>query len=175
MYAVLHRPNHWNKAWCKTPFTKSPEDNLLCTLEDLPDAPGIWLGWSEDLKNWKDHHLVMSTSHEYDAKIGAGLPPIETADGWLLIYHHVQDIGQGKLRYSARAALLHPKDPRMVISHLPDSILDPEMPYEKNIIFPSGGFIADGIIYVYYGAGDGAIGLATGSVADLLSELRKHL
>ncbi|MES2060172.1 MAG: glycosidase [Patescibacteria group bacterium] len=175
MYAVLHRPNHWNKVWCKTDFKKSPEDNLLCAMEELPDAPGIWIGWSEDLKIWKDHNLVMSTAHSFDAKIGAGLPPIETADGWLLIYHEVEDMGQGKLRYSACAALLDLRDPRRMISKLPDPILTPEMVHEKNIIFPSGGFISDSMLYVYYGMGDDAIGLATGSLPDLLAELRKHL
>ena len=175
MYAVLHRPNHWNKEWCKTVFEKSPEDNLLCAMEELPDSPGIWIGWSEDLKQWKDHHLVMSTAHSFDAKIGAGLPPIETADGWLLIYHEVEDIGRGKLVYSACAALLDLHDPRRMISKLPDPILYPEMPHEKNIIFPSGGFISNGTLYVYYGMGDDAIGLATGSVSELLSELRKHI
>ncbi len=175
MYAVLHRPNHWNKLWCKTPFPKSGEDNLLCAMEDLPDAPGIWIGWSEDLKKWQDHSLVMSTSHSFDAKIGAGLPPIETADGWLLIYHEVEDMGQGKLRYSACAALLDLRDPRRMISKLPDPILTPEMLHEKNIVFPSGGFVSDGMIYVYYGMGDDAIGLAIGSVPELLEELRKHI
>ena len=175
LYAVLHRPNHWNKEWCKTPYKKSSEDNLLCAMEELPDAPGIWIGWSEDLKNWKDHHLVMSTPHSFDAKIGAGLPPIETADGWLIIYHEVEQAGQGRLTYSACAALLDLHDPRRMISKLPDPILSPEMPHEKNIIFPSGGFIADGVLYVYYGMGDNAIGLATGSASELLAELRKHL
>jgi|SRR3989344_2754013 len=175
MYVVLHRPNHWNKEWCKTSYEKSPEDNLLCAMEELPDAPGIWIGWSEDLKNWKDHNLVMSTAYSFDVKIGAGLPPIETPEGWLLIYHHVEDAGRGRLIYSARAALLHPHDPRRLISELPYSILSPEAAYEKNIIFPSGGFIEGGTLYVYYGAGDDSIGLATGSASELLAELRKHI
>lgn len=174
-YAMLHRPNHWNQQWCKTPFEKTPEDNLLCAMSDLSDAPGIWIAWSDDLVHWDDHKLVMSTFKSFDAKIGAGLPPIETADGWLLIYHHVEKAGQGKLVYSARAALLNLKDPRMLVSDLPYSILPPEMPYEKNIVFPSGGFIHDSTIYVYYGASDFTIGLATGSVPELLSELRAHI
>ncbi len=174
-YAMLHRPNHWNREWCKTPYEKTPEDNLLCAMSDLPEAPGIWIAWSDDLVHWDDHKLIMSTYKSFDAKIGAGLPPIETADGWLLIYHHVEKAGGGRLIYSTRAALLHLKDPRRLLADLPYSILSPEMPYEKDIVFPSGGFVKDGVLYVYYGASDLTIGLATGSVLDLLAELRAHI
>jgi len=174
-YAMLHRPNHWHKGWCKTPFEKTAEDNLLCAMSNLPEEPGIWIAWSDDLIHWDDHKLIMSTFRSFDAKIGAGLPPIETADGWLLIYHHVEKAGQGKLIYSTRAALLHPKDPRRLLSDLPYSILPPETEYEKNIVFPSGGFVTDDTLYVYYGASDFTIGLATGSVSELLAELRSHI
>ncbi len=174
-YAMLHRPNHWNKEWCKTPFEKTPEDNLLCAMSDLPEAPGIWIAWSDDLIHWDNHELIMSTFRSFDAKIGAGLTPIETPDGWLLIYHHVEKAGQGRLIYSTRAALLNLKDPRRLLADLPYSILPPEMPYEKNIVFPSGGFVHEGKIYVYYGASDFSIGLATGDLHELLSELRAHI
>ncbi len=174
-YAMLHRPNHWNREWCKTPFEKTPEDNLLCAMSDLPEAPGIWIAWSDDLIHWDDHKLIMSTYKSFDAKIGAGLPPIETRDGWLIIYHHVEKAGAGRLIYSTRAALLSLKDPRRLLSDLPWSILEPETPYEKNIVFPSGGFVKDDTLYVYYGASDASIGLATGSVSELLSDLRAHI
>jgi len=52
--------------------------------------------------------------HEYEY-IGSGCPPIETKDGWLLIYHGVESTEQG-LVYSACAALLDLNDPSKEIS-----------------------------------------------------------
>lgn len=42
------------------------------------------------------HNIVLSPKHEHEVSyIGGGCPPIETADGWLLIYHGVHDTVKG--------------------------------------------------------------------------------
>ena len=106
-------------------------------------------------------------------KIGAGPPPIKTEEGWLLIYHGVDE----RSVYRAGLALLDLDDPTRVIARLPEPILAPEMPYERegdipNVVFPTGAVVRDGVLYVYYGAADKVCALATAPVSDLLAALR---
>jgi predicted GH43/DUF377 family glycosyl hydrolase len=177
-YYMLHRPNHWSREWLKGPYKKQLNEGLPCDLADLPEMPGMWIASSTDLLNWIDHRLVLSPQHASDVKIGPGLPPIETKDGWLLIYHHVRrEEGTTRLIYSVRAALLDLHDPSRLISRLHEDILSPEMPYEveneMRIVFPTGGFVLGDVLYVYYGASDRYVCLATGSLTALLTELKQ--
>lgn len=177
-YCMLHRPNFWDKPWYEILKNKKKDVKLPYRVETLPDNPGIWIAWSDDLKNWTNHKIVLYTSHHGDSKIGPGLPPIETKDGWLLIYHHVITTPKkDSFFYSVRAALFDLNDPTRLISRLPYDILSPEMPFENeqnsSIVFPTGGFVLDDTLFVYYGASDRYIGLATGSLSLLLSELQK--
>ncbi len=177
-YYMLHRPNYWSKEWFRGPYEKYIEEGLPCDVEKLPETPGIWIASSNNLKKWTDHRLLIAPTDKFDAKIGPGLPPIETEAGWLLIYHHVKkDETTNYLTYSTRAALLDINDPTVLIAKLNYDILSPEMPYEiereTKIVFPTGGFVKDDTLYVYYGASDRYVCLATGSLSALLSELKK--
>jgi predicted GH43/DUF377 family glycosyl hydrolase len=184
-YMMLHRPNRWSKEWFAGAFAKAIDVPLppLMTPEALPTLPSIWIAESDDLIIWDNHRLLLSPSHAHDAKIGPGIPPIETPDGWLMIYHHVDlcenhETHVSTFRYSMRAALLDLADPTKIIGKLPYDILEPEMPYETDkgtrIVFPTGGYVADGILHVYYGASDFTIGLASGSLDQLLAELKNE-
>lgn len=179
-YYMLHRPNRWSQEWFKGPYEKYVNEGLPCDVNDLPETPGIWISSSLDLRNWTNHHLLILPMHPFDTKIGPGLPPIETEAGWLIIYHHVEkEEGTGRLTYSVRAALLDLKNPTIFIAKLPYDILKPEMSYETEqktgIVFPTGGFIEGDKLYVYYGASDRYVCLATGSLSELLAELKKIL
>ena len=52
--------------------------------------PDIWIAYSDDLKIWYDHKIIMKpipdSDWEYN-KIGIAGPSIKTEQGWLLIYH----------------------------------------------------------------------------------------
>lgn len=53
----------------------------------------MWISYSPDLKNWGKHVLMMDARKGawWDAnKIGLSPPPIETPEGWLVIYHGVK-------------------------------------------------------------------------------------
>ena len=178
-YYMLHRPNRWHRAWCEHLKQDGKVVEWPCNLEVLSENPGIWISSSENLKDWSSHKEVLHSSHLSDSKLGAGLPPIETKDGWLLIYHHVVFTdNRDSFVYSIRAALLDLNEPSRVIGKLPYNILVPEMPYEKekvsSIVFPTGGFVLDDKIFVYYGASDRYVCLATGSLTELLLELKKN-
>ena len=78
-----------------------------------PSDPGhtpfgnIYLSESPDLEFWGRHRLVMKPNQYpwQSKKIGAGPIPIETSEGWLLIYHGVKYTCNGFI-YHFGAALL---------------------------------------------------------------------
>jgi predicted GH43/DUF377 family glycosyl hydrolase len=123
-----------------------------------------------------DKYTAMRPQYWWEArKIGGGAPPIPTKEGWLVIYHGVDD----KLVYRAGAALLDYDNPLRVIARFPDPILEPERHFEKigdvpNVVFPTGTAIFDDELLVYYGGADKAIGMATASLEELLYELKQH-
>ncbi|MFA5736626.1 MAG: hypothetical protein WC893_00440 [Candidatus Paceibacterota bacterium] len=122
-YAMLHRPNRWSKEWFSTSYEKFVDEGLPCPIEKLPDQPSIWLAWSDNLKNWTDHKLLIWPEHHLDEKVGPGLPPIKTIDGWLLVYHHVaRDWNTGSFVYSTRVALVDLNNPSKLLSKIPYDI-----------------------------------------------------
>ncbi|AZT91604.1 glycosidase [Caldicellulosiruptor changbaiensis] len=125
--------------------------------------PSIWVAFSEDLKNWHDHKIIMTPrENSWDSqKIGIAGPPILIDDGWLLIYHGVDE----NRVYRLGAALLDRNNPTKVIARQEEPILEPELEWEKNglvpnVVFSCGQCIVDGILFVYYGACDTCIGVA---------------
>jgi predicted GH43/DUF377 family glycosyl hydrolase len=62
-------------------------------------------------------HVVLSSKFDHEISyVGGGCPPIETDQGWLIIYHGVKDGLDGYI-YSACAALLDLEDPRKVLAY----------------------------------------------------------
>jgi len=141
----------------------------------------------DDLKNtnyWVSHLEKLNESIILDPKgkfetayIGGGCPPVETKDGWLLIYHSV-DVRNGKKIYQAAAALLDLDDPTKVIGRLHEPLFVPEEEWEKNgavnnVVFPTGTILDDGgKLWIYYGAANIRIGVKSLILSDLLSELK---
>ncbi len=108
-----------------------------------------------------------------DLKIGISSTPLKTKRGWLLLYHGVSSEDH---RYSVGAALLDLKDPEKVLGRTDAPIFSPEMPYEKegivpNVVFPCGSVIIGSKLIIYYGGADTVIGVATISLAKLLTHI----
>jgi predicted GH43/DUF377 family glycosyl hydrolase len=64
-------------------------------------------------------------------------------------------------------------DPSRVIHRPKEFIFEPQELWElrgdvPNVVFSCGNPVVDGTVYVYYGAGDHVIGLATAGLADLI-------
>ena len=113
-------------------------------------------------------------------KIGGGPAPIETSEGWLLIYHGVSGTCNGFV-YSLGAALLDKDEPWKVLYRGRDYILTPEKDYETrgfvpNVCFPCTALAAadTGRIAIYYGASDTYSALAFTTVDDLVNEIKTH-
>jgi predicted GH43/DUF377 family glycosyl hydrolase len=140
----------------------------------------MWISYSPDLRHWGSHKIILEARRGgwWDAnKIGLCSPPIETAKGWLMIYHGVRQTASGSI-YRLGIALFDLEKPEVCLQRGNSWIFGPEAPYERNgdvndVVFPCGQTIGtDGdTINLYYGAADSCIAMATGSIRGLLTWL----
>jgi beta-1,2-mannobiose phosphorylase / 1,2-beta-oligomannan phosphorylase len=141
----------------------------------------IWLDYVDNLQfgdnKWLKGSIIMSPKDELPdtEKVGISGPPIETKEGWLLLYHCVSRKTQ-PMTYYVAAALLNLKDPSKVLARRKVPILQPETPYElygqvNNVVFPCGAVVIGDDLFVYYGGADSVIGVATMKLPELLNSL----
>jgi len=119
-------------------------------IEILEPRPGMWDG----------------------AKVGIASPPIKTKKGWLMFYHGISN----KKTYRVGAVLLDLKNPTEVLARTTTPIFEPKAEYEMSgvvphVVFPCGTVVRKDKIFMYYGAGDSVLGVATGSLAEILDIL----
>jgi len=117
--------------------------------------------WMEPRKGWWDCE-----------KVGVAAPPIKTKKGWILLYHGISK----NHSYNVGAVLLDLKDPFKIIAKTDKPIFVPEESYEKegvtrNVVFPCGAVGIKDKIFIYYGAADKVIGVATIKINELLKKL----
>jgi predicted GH43/DUF377 family glycosyl hydrolase len=146
-------------------------------------AAHIWISFSPDLRHWGSHQILIHARQGawWDArKIGLSPPPIETPEGWLLLYHGVRMTASGCL-YRIGLALLDLENPVKVIYRSSEWVFGPLEPYERmgdvqEVVFPTGAVFDDNgkTLRIYYGAADLCVGLATANVRELLDWLKKH-
>lgn len=131
--------------------------------------------WEDYLVNFS-RYIVLEPRYAFEhAYIGGGCVPIETPHGWLIIYHGVEESSRGKV-YHAAAALMDIDDPTREIARLTVPLFSPEEKWEtvgyvNNVVFPTGTARAGDRLYIYYGAGDSRIGVASLSFEGLLAAL----
>jgi predicted GH43/DUF377 family glycosyl hydrolase len=141
----------------------------------------IWLDYVDDLQfgdnKWLKGSIIMSPKDELPdtEKVGISGPPIETREGWLLLYHCVSRKTQ-PMTYYVAVALLDLKDPSKVLARRKVPILQPEMSYElygqvNNVVFPCGAVVIGEELFVYYGGADSVIGVATMKLSELMNSL----
>ncbi len=153
-----------------------PNIQIVVDIENLDD---LTLEFWQNYFSHFDENVLLGSKYPHEVSyVGSGCPPIETADGWLLIYHGVHDSVNGYV-YSACAALLDLKNPKKEIARLPYPLFSPEKEWElkgevNNVCFPSGAIVEDDTLYIYYGAADERIAVASLSVKELLTELKLY-
>jgi len=140
----------------------------------------IFYSESPDLIHWGRHRHVMGTVpwSWQSTKVGPGPTPIETADGWLLIYHGVLTSCNGFV-YSIGAALLDLEEPWRVIRRGRRYLLSPQVGYEQvgdvpNVVFPCAALVEQETdrISIYYGGADTVVCLALGYVSEIVEFIR---
>ncbi|MGE5618355.1 MAG: hypothetical protein ACM3US_03765 [Sphingomonadaceae bacterium] len=156
-WILLHRPvtGGQEHIW----YACSAEDLLHWTLPGilLPERGGPW--WD-------------------GLRVGVGAPPIRTDQGWLLIYHGVKEMGARPV-YRLGLSLLDGNNPRKMLARASEWVFAPEVEYEQrglvpNVVYSCGALHRGDEIWMYYGAADTVIGLATAKLADLQSFVWRH-
>ena len=141
----------------------------------LPNiSADIWISFSPDLKHWGDHQEVIRArlGGWWDAnKIGLSAPPLQTPQGWLVLYHGVRTTASGSI-YRLGLALLDLERPTTVTHRSEEWIFGPKAHYERegdvdDVVFPCGWTVKDKTVYMYYGAADSCIALAAADVDEL--------
>lgn len=139
--------------------------------------PSMWIAYSDDLQHWGDMKPILEPrpDHWDSKRVGAGGVPIETSEGWLVLYHgynfdHVYRLG---------AFLLDRENPEKVIARPKDFLLEPQETWElkgdvRTAVFSAANPVVDNLVYVYYGAADRVIGLATCALDELLMWVRQE-
>ncbi|NMA80163.1 MAG: glycosidase, partial [Clostridiales bacterium] len=135
----------------------------------------IYYSESPDMEFWGKHRHVMAPRGGWEStKIGAGPIPIETSEGWLMIYHGVLTSCNGFV-YSFSTALLDLEQPWKVIARCKEYLLSPQTLYEcvgdvPNVAFPCASLCdADtGRLAIYYGCADTVTGVAFGNVDEIV-------
>lgn len=158
-YVMLHRPS----------------DNGHTPFGD------IFLSYSKDLIYWGKHRFVMGTAGGWQStKIGAGPVPIETPEGWVLIYHGVLTSCNGFV-YSMGAAILDLDQPWKVLHRTKSYILAPTELYEcvgdvPNVAFPCAAvhYHETDELRVYYGGADTCVCLATTTLSELVAYIKAN-
>ena len=153
LWAMLHRP--------------VPKSALL--------GAHIWISFSPNLKHWGEHQEIIQAREGgwWDAnKIGLCAPPMQTKEGWLILYHGVRTTASGSI-YRLGLALLDLENPAKVIRRTDEWIFGPKAHYERegdvdDVVFPCGWIKKKDTVFIYYGAADSRICVATADFNELV-------
>lgn len=123
-----------------------------------------YFGNSNRVDYWPETYPVFEERPGFwdSVRTGIGAPPMETEKGWLLFYHGMDKSNT----YRLGIMFLDLEDPRKILYRSPEPVFEPETDYEKfgfipNVVFTCGAIEKEGMYYVYYGAADEVIGVAT--------------
>jgi len=140
----------------------------------------IFYSQSPDLVHWGRHrHVMAPVPLSWQAtKIGAGPTPIETDEGWLVLYHGVLTSCNGFV-YAMGAALLDLDEPWRVLARGSRYLLAPHVPYEQvgdvpNVVFPCAALVDEQAdrLTIYYGGADTVVCMAHAHLSEVLAFVR---
>jgi predicted GH43/DUF377 family glycosyl hydrolase len=175
---LISRPDVTDKNACILPekidgkyviFHRVFPEILIDFVDDLDfDGEGRWLEGQFKIP------ITESSSGWDSRKVAAGPPPIRTKDGWLFIYHAIDEKDQ--CRYKMGAMLLDIKYPPKVLARTTHPILEPVAWYENEglkagVAYPCGAVILKDQLFVYYGGADMVVCVATAKMNEFMSQL----
>ncbi len=108
---------------------------------------------------------------------GVGAPPIETPDGWLVLYHAMDS--RDPNRYKVGALLLDKNEPTKVVSRSLGPVLEPDEAYENSgyksgVVYACGAVILKDMLYVYYGGADTVTCVASYPLDEFIAHIKKQ-
>ena len=156
---------------------------MLSRPSDTGHTPfgDIFYSESPDMIHWGCHRFVMRPAGGWQStKVGAGPTPIETTEGWLMIYHGVLTSCNGFV-YSFSAALLDLDLPWKVMYRAAPYLLAPYELYEcvgdvPNVAFPCAALCdaPSGRMAIYYGGADTVVCLAFAYVDEMIDFVKSN-
>lgn len=187
---IINNPDKKLLLWDKNLifFPRKINDKFFFLHRIRPDIQIVSVNNLQELNKqfWENYllhleeNIVLSSQYKHEASyIGGGCPPIETAKGWLFIYHGVHDTPNGYV-YCACASLLALDNPQKEIARLAYPLFKPELDWElkgyvNNVVFPTGTALFDDTLYIYYGAADKRIACASVNISELVNELLDNI
>jgi predicted GH43/DUF377 family glycosyl hydrolase len=138
------------------------------------DRESNTVAYSDDLSVWTGSLACQVPTRAWEVlQLGNCGSPIETDAGWLVLTH-----GVGPMRtYSIGAILLDLDDPTRIIGQLPEPLLSPATDeqdgYVPNVVYSCGALVHADTLVLPYGISDGAIGIATVPLPELLAALSR--
>jgi predicted GH43/DUF377 family glycosyl hydrolase len=136
------------------------------------DRESNTVAYADKLFDWPSALACQRPSEAWEAlQLGNCGAPIETDAGWLVLTH-----GVGAMRtYRLGAILLDLDDPTRILGRLRQPLLSPAADeqdgYVPNVVYSCGALVHAGTLVIPYGIGDGAIGIATVPLSELLAAL----
>lgn len=133
------------------------------------------LAFTDHLSVWASASPCQTPTEAWETlQLGNCGPPIETDAGWLVLTH-----GVGPMRtYSIGAILLDLDDPSRVLGRLRQPLLTPAPDerdgYVPNVVYSCGALLHADTLVIPYGICDGAIGVATVPLPELLTALTRE-
>ncbi|HZE87007.1 MAG TPA: hypothetical protein VE090_02255 [Methylomirabilota bacterium] len=157
--------------------TDSPPAKIALALFDKEEdiwSPYFWTEWYDNPNN----HIIHLLRDVRD-QVELGAPPIKTDAGWLVIYSYIKNYMSDNKSFGIEAVLLENDNPTKIIGRTSIPLLTPEADYEldgivSNVIFPSGALVKEDKLFVYYGAADTRVALATCDLKTLVDELKSE-
>jgi len=160
---------------------------MLSRPSDTGHTPfgDIFLSRSKDMTYWGKHRFLFGSRRgglmSWECtKVGPGPTPIETTEGWLMIYHGVLTSCNGFV-YSMGGAILDIDEPWKVKYRCRPYLLSPQRDYEcvgdtPNVCFPCAVLTdaPSGKMAIYYGAADTVTGLAFAQVDELIAYIKEN-
>lgn len=143
--------------------------------------PHILIDYRDNLKfedgKWLEAKARIATRpNMWDSrKLSVGATPIKTDEGWLVIYHAVDD--RDDTRYKIGAMILDLEEPSKVLYRTSNPILEPEKHYENDgkpgVAYPCGAVVVGKELFVYYGGGDKVVCCATAQLEKFIDDVKK--
>ena len=139
----------------------------------------MWISYSPDLRHWGDHQLLLEARDGawWDAgKIGLGPPPLETAEGWLVLLPRRPRRPPTGRSIERVLRSWTSTDPRTVLHRTDEWVFGPAGPLRDHRRRRPGGVPVrlgrttprTDTLLLYYGAADSVIGVATARLSEVL-------
>lgn len=177
---MISPPNEINKNWVLFPERINGKFAVMHSF-----YPNILIDYFDSLDELDGKKFIKSNNTRpidytrgWDSWFrGVGPSPIKTKDGWLVLYHAMDY--RNTDRYRMGAMLLDLDDPTKILYRSKSPILEPEEDYENNgnkwgVIYSCGAVVKNGELFVYYGAADKFVCVASIKLEVLIDDLKKN-